>query len=203
MTTSSAIAACHAAHARLRTTLAGIDDAVARRPSLLPGWRVGHVLTHLARNAEGHVRRLEGALRGEEVARYPVGSEGRDADIERGAGRPAAELVADVSEWAGRLEETWDRCERAGWPHTDLLAGDEWPTTDSPLRRRREVEVHHVDLGLSYQTGDWPEDYVRWELARALQRLPDRLSGPDDARRLLASLIGRAPWPQHLELGPW
>jgi uncharacterized protein (TIGR03083 family) len=48
-------------HARLRRTLAGLTDAGARRPSLLPGWTVGHVLTHLARNGDSHVRMLDGA----------------------------------------------------------------------------------------------------------------------------------------------
>ena len=203
MNTPSAIVACRAAHERLLATASGVDDETARRPSKLPGWSVGHVLTHLARNAEGHVGRLEGALRGEGVARYPGGDEQRDADIERGAGRSAAELSADMATWSHRLEATWGRCEEAGWPHADLLAGDEWPTPASPLRRLREVEVHHVDLGLGYAIGAWPDDYVSWELATTLERLPDRLSRPNDPRRLLAWPIGRAPQPDGLELGPW
>lgn len=201
--TDQAITVCRAAHERLLATAAAVDDDMARRPSLLPGWSVGHVLTHLARNAQGQAGRLEGALRGEEVARYPGGGEQRDADIVQGAGRTAAELEADLTTWCGRLEETWCRSERAGWPHADLLAGDHWPTSASPLRRLREVEVHHVDLGLGYERSDWPDDYVQWELARTLERLPSRLFGPDDPRRLLAWLIGRAPWPEGLELGPW
>lgn len=203
MNTSSAIAACRAAHERLLATVSRVDDEVARRASRLPGWSVGHVLTHLARNAEGQVGRLEGALRGEEVARYPGGDDQRNADIERGARRAAAELSEDVATWSARLEVTWARSEQAGWPHADILAGDEWPTTVGPLRRLREVEVHHVDLGLGYEPGDWPEDYVRWELPRVLEQLPERLAGSADERRLLAWLIGRAPWPQGLELGPW
>lgn len=111
---SAAIAACRAAHQRLLVTVSGVDDETVRRPSRLPAWSVGHVLTHLARNADGHVLRLEGALRGEEVARYPGGPEQRDRDIEQGAGRPATELIADVADSAKRLEVTWDRSERAG-----------------------------------------------------------------------------------------
>jgi maleylpyruvate isomerase len=94
-------------HARLRDTLVGLTDAGARRPSLLPNWTVGHVLTHLARNADSHVRMLEGARRGEVADQYPGGNEQRAADIEAGAGRPAADLVADVAGSAGRLEEAW------------------------------------------------------------------------------------------------
>ena len=43
-----------AAHARLLGTVAGIDDDTARRPSLLPGWDVAMLVTHLGRNADGH-----------------------------------------------------------------------------------------------------------------------------------------------------
>jgi len=46
-------------HARLHRTAAQADDATMRRPSRLPSWTVGHVLTHLARNADSVVRRLE------------------------------------------------------------------------------------------------------------------------------------------------
>ena len=54
------------------------------------------MLTHVARNADSVVRRLEGAARGELLDQYAGGLEQRRADIEAGAGRPAAELVADV-----------------------------------------------------------------------------------------------------------
>jgi maleylpyruvate isomerase len=199
----AAIGVCRAAHQRLLATAAGIDDRTVRRPSRLPGWSVGHVLSHLARNADGHVRRLEGALRAEEVARYPGGNVEREREIEEGASRTAAELLADLTTSAKRLEDTWDRSREAGWPNAGLLASDTWPTSASPLRRLREVEVHHVDLGLGYEASDWPEDYVRWDLPLMLEGLPDRLSGADDARRLLASLFGRAPWPERLELGSW
>lgn len=92
MNGSSVIAACRAAHERLLATVSDVDDEIARRPSRLPGWSVGHVLTHLARNAEGMVGRLDGALRGEEVALYPGGRDQRNADIASGAGRAAAAL---------------------------------------------------------------------------------------------------------------
>ncbi|MGH2701530.1 MAG: maleylpyruvate isomerase N-terminal domain-containing protein, partial [Actinomycetota bacterium] len=191
------------AHQRLLTTLAGVDDSAARRPSRLPGWSVGHVLTHLARNADGHALRLEGALRGEEVPRYPGGSEQREREIEEGAGRPAKALVTDVADSAARLEETWNRSEQADWPNSQWLAEDRWPTSESPLRRLREVEVHHVDLGLGYEATDWPDEYVDWELPLSLEGLPERLSSSTDSRRLLAWIIGRSQSPEGIELGDW
>lgn len=202
-TPAPAIVACTAAHERLLETVVGLADETAARPSLLPGWSVGHVLTHLARNADGHVRRLEGALRGEEAARYPGGTEQRDRDIEQGAPRSAVELATDVADSARRLEETWQRSVDAGWPHSELLASDHWPTTASPVRRLREVEVHHADLGLDYQASQWPAEYVDWELRTSLERLPGRLSGPEDTRRFLAWLVGRSDWPAEIRLRPW
>jgi maleylpyruvate isomerase len=196
-------AACLASHRRLLATTAGIDEEVARRPSLLPGWTVGHVLTHIARNADGHVRRLEGALRGEDLDRYPGGSASRAADIEAGAGRPAAELVDDVARSAAALEATWARCAAAGWPNGELMASDNWPVTASASRRLREVEIHHSDLGLAYRPEDWPQAYVDWELPGAIEALAGRLAEPGDDRRLLAWLAGRAAAPEvHLRTWP-
>ena len=42
-----------AATTRLLATATAISDTQAREPSLLPGWSRGHVLTHIARNADG------------------------------------------------------------------------------------------------------------------------------------------------------
>ncbi|MPZ61135.1 MAG: maleylpyruvate isomerase family mycothiol-dependent enzyme [Propionibacteriales bacterium] len=201
--TAWAMEACKQAYRRLFTTLGEVDDDVVRRPSRLPDWTVGHVLTHLARNADGHAHRLEGALRGEDVPRYPRGYDERNREIEEGAGRPAREQVADVRESADRLTEIWRRCEAAGWPNSGFLGNDGWPTTDSPPWRLREIEVHHVDLGLGYEATDWPEEYVRWDLPNLLETVPERLAGPEDTRRFLAWLTGRSELPHGLRLGKW
>ena len=200
---AAAMEVCRAAHQRFIASVHDLDDETARRPSLLPGWSIGHVLTHLARNADGHARRLEGALRGEDIARYPGGMSQRERDIEDGASRPARDLAEDVASSAQRLEDVWVRCQAAGWPGRHLLGTDRWPTTSSPLRRLREVEVHHVDLGLGYRPADWPEAYVVWELPLVLAELPERLRRPEDTHQLLAWLIGRAETPEGLELDPW
>jgi maleylpyruvate isomerase len=202
VTPDAAIAACVAAHRRVIATAEGIDDDTARRPSRLPDWTVGHVLTHIARNADGHALRLDGALRGEDLPRYPGGEQERNSQIELGSGRYARELAADVADSALRLEEVWSRSARAGWPNSHFLGTDKFPTSGSPLRRLREVEVHHVDLGLGYEPADWSDLYTDWELRHSLKRLPERLA-PADARRLLAWLTGRAALPADLTLDPW
>jgi maleylpyruvate isomerase len=180
-----------------------ITDQVVRSPSRLPGWTVAHVLTHLARNADGHVRRLQGALGGEDVPRYPGGTAQRDGDIDEGARRPALDIVSDLSTAQHQLEDVWDRSGAAGWPHAELRGDDQWPTTASPVRRLREVEMHHVDLGLGYEPSDWPADYVAWELPVILATLPARVHLTDDARGLVAWLSGRRPAPAAIELDPW
>ena len=199
-----AIVLTQAAHQRLRATVLTIDDETVGRPSRLPGWTVGHVLTHIARNADGHSRRLEGALNGIEIARYPGGPAQREADIEAGAQRTARELYQDVDRSrAKRLEEIWASSVAEGWPNAQLVAADRYPTTGDPVRRLREVEVHHVDLGLGYEVTDWPDEYVEWELPVALERLPRRLANDKDAHRLLGWLTGRSPNLDGIDLPPW
>jgi maleylpyruvate isomerase len=198
-----AIGMSKAAHQRLLTTVVTIDDATVGQPSRLPGWTIGHVLTHIARNADGHTRRLEGALKGYEVPRYPGGPAERERDIQAGAARTARQLYDDIDESAKRLEAIWERSVTAGWPNAQLLATDHYPTTGSPVRRLREVEVHHVDLGLRYEVTDWPDEYVEWELPVALERLPKRLTHDKDAHRLLGWLTGRSPNLEGVDLPPW
>ena len=183
-------------HIRLGMTITRLTDDDARRPSLLPGWTVGHVLTHLARNADSHVRLLEGAARGEVADQYAGGDAQRAADIEAGAGRPAAELVADVLEAAARLERTWDNTPEEVWRIGEgRVSSGVWAVAELPFRRWREAEVHHVDLDLGYGPADWPDAYVEEELARTVAGLDG-----GDRRRLLAWLVGRAGVPK---LGAW
>jgi maleylpyruvate isomerase len=119
MDPDQAIRLCRTAHARLRATAERISEEQVRSPSRLPGWTIAHVLTHLARNADGHVRRLEGALRGENAPRYPGGSAQRIDEINEGALRPAADIVAGLDTSQRRLELVWDHSVAAGWPHAD------------------------------------------------------------------------------------
>ncbi len=200
---AAAIALCQAAHASILASADVLTDDQVRASSRLPGWSVGHVLTHLARNAEGHARRLEAALVGEDLPRYPGGSSQRDADIVAGAGRSATELAADLAGTARRLEEVWAGSAAAGWPHAELRGHDSWPTRASPSRRLREVEVHHADLGLGYEPADWPDEYVEWELPILLATVSRRLPNPGARRDVLVWLMGRRPNLPPVGLDPW
>jgi maleylpyruvate isomerase len=195
------IAAATAAHVRLLTDLDGLTDVEAWQPSLLPRWTVGHVLTHIARNADGLARMMRAAERGEVGDQYVGGVISRAADIDAGADRPAIALVEDVRMSTFHLEQSWDELTDIGWAGTGQTVRGEMPITALPFRRLTEVEVHHADLGLGYTAEDWPDAFVRPELARLTgiwkSRQPMGLTElPRDALALtpnqrLAWLMGR------------
>ena len=136
--------------------LRALDPPDPSAPSLLPDWSVGHVLTHIARNADGLVSMLDGRHQ------YPHGLEGRNADIESGSGRAWADLLDDV-ETAGRA--VVDRLAAfTDWAGTAMSLGGERPNHMLPFLRQREVEVHRADLGLGYGFADMPSEYIRREL---------------------------------------
>ena len=154
------------AHRAVITALHDLTDDQARQPSRLPGWTVGHVATHIARNADGHIRMLEAALRGEIAPMYPGGREQRTHDIEAGSGRPAHELVADVSATTAALEAAWVAMTSEAWSGRGEVITGEVVMTDLVFVRWREVSVHHTDLGIGYTWADWDADYVRLDLLR-------------------------------------
>lgn len=205
------VAGCAAAHQRLLTDLdqlldaGALDDVVVGGPSLLPGWSVGHVLTHLARNADALNGMIAAAERGEIADQYPGGREQRDGDIEAGATRPAVEQVADLRRSIWALEATWARATSSAWIGRGRTLVGEVPIADLPHRRWREVEIHHVDLGLGHTVSQWSPEFVRRELAHQVavwkSRRPMGLTDlPDDALALppaerLAWLVGRRSLP--------
>jgi maleylpyruvate isomerase len=177
--------------------IAGVSDTDMVTPSLLPGWTVGHVLTHLARNAEAMHRRVIAATRSELIEQYPGGASGRASAIEAGSTRPAAVIKRDVVEWSSALDDLFASLAPEHWLRSvRAVAGGEHPVSELPFRRWREVEVHMVDLGVGITPDDWPQDLVDRALTRLLVGLPARA----DQRTLMAWLLGRGDAPQ---LEPW
>jgi len=165
-----------AADDRLLATATALSDAQAREPSLLPGWSRGHVLTHIARNADGMVNLLRWARTGTPTPMY-ASAESRAADIEAGAGRPAADLAADVRESAAALAaEAASMPEDAWTAQVRALHGPPFAALEVLERRLSEVEIHHVDVGAGYAPGDWPTDF----LGGALPRVAESFAGRDD-----------------------
>lgn len=149
------------------------SDADATAPTLLPGWTRGHLLTHLARNADGIARTVSGALEQRLVPRYADGPAGRDAEIEDGATRPMSELLADVTESAERLDRVFGAVADAhAWA---VVTDEQQPAWHWLEARLREVEFHRVDLADGYGADRWPAPLVARELPRAAATLPDRI----------------------------
>ncbi len=207
------LARVEAAHERFMASVDGLDDEGARRAIALPGWTVGHLLTHLARNADSHTRRTEAAGRGEQVEQYPGGHAGRTAEIEHGAGRPAVVLVADVESSAATMMSAWRGAPDEAWSNlTRDVGGRERPLRALPYRRWQELEVHVVDLDRGVTHRDWSDDFVAAQLAKLRREGPERRLPPGasmpapgllDERDELAWLYGRLSRPDLPELSPW
>ncbi|MDA0638335.1 maleylpyruvate isomerase family mycothiol-dependent enzyme [Nonomuraea sp. MCN248] len=173
--------------ARLLATAASLTDADVRAPSLLPGWTRGHVLAHLARNADSHVNLLTWARTGMRTPQYPS-QEDREAGIEAGAGRPAAEHVVDLRDSAARLDRAVRTLPEEAWRSpVGGLRPPYHPAWYCLVRRLREVGVHHVDLNAGYGPADWPESFVSRELKTCLLMWPYEQSTISGARFVSAA----------------
>jgi maleylpyruvate isomerase len=194
----------------LLETIHNLTDETVRAPSLCPGWSRAHVLTHIARNADGLRDVLRAAANGGDGAFYESQA-ARDADIEAGAGRTAAELEADVETSADHLLEAI-----AETPQEALeVKVPRLRVVDDPARqvmisgratiglRLREVILHHCDLDAGYTLADAPAAWVTGEIAYSTRRFADGPAvvldaggagswryGPDDAD---AVTVGGAP----------
>ena len=180
---------------RLLAGTAAVTDAQAREPSLLPGWTRGHLLAHLARNADGLRNLLTWARTGVMTPQYHSAA-ARDEDIEAGAGRCAAELHADVAESAAALAAEAASLPEAAWQASvHGIHGKAHPAWFTLTRRLSEVEIHHVDLDIGYRVGDWPDSFV----AERLPGVAESFAGRDDAPACLVQVTGTG---QAFRIGP-
>jgi len=200
------------AQERFLDVIGRLDDAEVRRPSLLPGWTVAHVMAHVACNADSHRRRAEAAARGHVIDQYPGGFDGRVAEIERAAARARAEIVDDVVTSAERMQAAWRHAPDDAWDVVSRdVSGRERPLRGLPARRWQELEVHVVDLDAGVSHRDWPADFVGVWLpalrATVDPRLPTGAARPApgllDDRDELAWLYGRLHRSDLPELAPW
>ncbi|MEU5727368.1 maleylpyruvate isomerase family mycothiol-dependent enzyme [Micromonospora sp. NPDC047738] len=165
------------ATARLLRTVAAFDAADVAAASLLPRWTRGHVLTHLARNADGFVNLLTAARTGEAVPMY-ASPAARVADIEAGAVRPPAAHLEDLRRSADRFAAAVAAMPPEAW--TATVRTPRGPRLAALLvwGRLREVEVHHVDLAAGYRPADWPEAFSHRLLHEVATDLADRAAAP-------------------------
>jgi maleylpyruvate isomerase len=131
------------------------------RPSLLPGWSRGHVVAHLALNGQALARVLDTVNRGEPAAMYES-DEQRNAEIEELRGAQAADLRDRLLAATTEFDDAVRAMDEESWSGSfgRLPSGPTWPVASVVETRRREVEIHHADLGASYTHHDWPADFV-------------------------------------------
>jgi maleylpyruvate isomerase len=185
---SQSLASIGAATDRLLATAAGLTDAQLREPSRLPGWTRGHVLTHIARNADGLANLLRWARTGVETPMY-ANREAREAAIEAGASRPGADLTADLRVSAAAFADEAARLPGEAWTAPVRgLQGPAIPAAGVLDWRLREVEIHHVDLAAGYRPADWPRAFV----AATLPQVAGQFGGRDDAPACLLRADGMA-----------
>ncbi|MCU1426532.1 MAG: maleylpyruvate isomerase [Actinomycetia bacterium] len=171
------LAACASAHRALLVEVDAFDDTDMRRPSLLPGWTIAHVCTHLARNADSHVHRFAAAGRGEMVDQYAGGLAGRAAEIEAGTARDAATIIADVRGTIAAFAAAADAVPDDAWECASRDArGAIRPAWELPLRRWQEVEVHRVDFGRGYSHREWTDAFLDRLIPLVREKLPERLA---------------------------
>jgi len=139
------------ATALLLRTAYTLAEGDQREPSLCPGWTRGHVLTHLARNADGLARLARAAVDGTGETMYPS-SQAREDDIAAGADRPVAELLADLESASADLATQLVRLRAE---HADIRVertpgGPTFRAGMLGFLRLREVVYHHVDLDAGF-----------------------------------------------------
>ncbi|MEU9120703.1 maleylpyruvate isomerase family mycothiol-dependent enzyme [Streptomyces sp. NPDC048506] len=159
------VAAVREATDRLLVSVSKLDDAAIGEPSLLPGWTRGHVLAHVARNADALVNLLTWA-RTDVVTPMYASDGARDADIARDADRPLAAHLDDLRESAARFDAAADALPEARRSfEVEMRNGVVERADRLPLRRLAEVELHHVDLGVGHTVDQLSPDFLDSELA--------------------------------------
>jgi maleylpyruvate isomerase len=130
--------------------IGGLGEPELRAPSALPGWSRAHVLAHVARNADGLQNLLVWANTGVETPMY-ASAEARERDIEAGARRAAADLLADFVASAGRFEQYAAAMPDDAWAR-EARNRQGAPVTGAVVARMRlsELTIHLADLDRGY-----------------------------------------------------
>ncbi|MEN2418469.1 maleylpyruvate isomerase family mycothiol-dependent enzyme [Streptomyces rimosus] len=158
-------AAVREATDRLLDSAGKLDDAAIGEPSLLPDWTRGHLLAHVARNADALVNLLTWARTGVRTPMY-ASAEARDADIAAGADRPLAVHLDDLRSSAERFDAAVAALPPARLPYElEMRNGVIERAARLPFRRLVEVELHRIDLGVGYGIEQLPTAFVDAELA--------------------------------------
>ncbi len=130
-------------------------------PSLLPGWSRAHLVAHLALNGFAMAAVAQGVGRGTTPAMYES-DEQRDIEIEELAEADPADLRDQLLSATTAFADAVALVPEHHWSgtFTRVPGGPTWPAATLVETRRRELEIHHADLGAAYTHHDWPADFV-------------------------------------------
>jgi maleylpyruvate isomerase len=171
--------------------VARLDDAAVAEPCALPGWSRGHLLAHLARNADALGNLLTWARTGVETPMYPS-AEHRAADIEASSHQAPGPLREDMAAASARLVAAVDDLPAAAWDAPVRTArGRPITAAEVPWMRIRESWVHGVDLAAGATWADLPPEVVADLIAEVAGGLAGREDCP--AMRLVPEGTGD-PW---------
>lgn len=143
---------------RLLATARSLDPGSMGDTTLCEGWTRGHVLSHVARNADALLRLVTNATTGSSTPMYDT-PESRDGDIEAGADRPLDEQVSDLESSAARFASAAEEL-------SDEVADVQLEARNNtkvrarflPFMRLREVVFHHADLEAGFGFADIESD---------------------------------------------
>lgn len=142
--------------AHLLRIVDGLGDGAFAEAGALPGWTRGHVVAHVARNAEALHRLTIWAATGEETPMY-ADREQRAAEIERSSALPASTLRDELAGTADVLDRALSALTAEQWQAQVRSAlGRAIPAAEVPWMRIREVWLHAVDLDAGAALGDLP-----------------------------------------------
>ncbi len=144
---------------RFVTAVRGLSQVGLSAPSALPGWSRGHVVAHVARNADALANLAEWAATGVKTPMY-LSKEAKFAAIETDGVRPLEDQLVDLEATAQRLSVRLTELPHAADEAVlKMITGAEVEGWELPLLRIREVEIHHVDLALDYDVQSWTDEF--------------------------------------------
>ena len=206
---TSEFAGIAAASERLLAVLATVDADRFAEPSRLPDWTVGNVVAHIALNAEAFVRVADDRRNDRVGVMYPHGVEGRNADIAALGDTTVAAIIERLRLAVDTFGAAWSSPVPEG-PTCTAVGFPEFDSSEVPLRRLREVEVHGLDTGLSGLSFDtWSEHFVMTDLPTQWANIGRRTGGPinvvdEDGNIWALGIANTEPFPvQRRELLAW
>src|SRR6478752_7369458 len=162
----------------LMATVASLTDDELSKPSKCEGWTRAHVVAHLARGADAMKNLASWAVTGQETPAYES-REKRNADIEVGAKRSAAELVADLEQANARLLDAFQALKDGVRVETlPTLFSDEINAFSLPARRTTELIVHHDDLDTTWEWHEADTDSILDAIEVCVRRLQVSSNSP-------------------------